>query len=77
MVRKPVVGVMGASENDALTASEKARRKDLAQRLGEALAARKCILVTGEPAVLRSVFPRLMTEKNIWNVMGCRMRARM
>jgi uncharacterized protein (TIGR00725 family) len=47
LARKPVVGVMGASENDALTEPEKARLKDLANRLGIALAESGCILVTG------------------------------
>jgi uncharacterized protein (TIGR00725 family) len=44
---KPVVGVMGASENDALSESEKARLAHLAELLGAALAQRGCILVTG------------------------------
>jgi uncharacterized protein (TIGR00725 family) len=44
---KPVVGVMGASENDALSESEKARLKELAEVLGAALARHDCILVTG------------------------------
>jgi uncharacterized protein (TIGR00725 family) len=44
---KPVVGVMGASENDALSESEKARLKQLAELLGAALAQHGCILVTG------------------------------
>lgn len=44
---KPVVGVMGASENDALSESEKARLTHLAELLGAALAQRGCILVTG------------------------------
>jgi uncharacterized protein (TIGR00725 family) len=46
-MRKPVVGVMGASENDALAESEKARLRDLAERLGITLAENGCILVTG------------------------------
>jgi uncharacterized protein (TIGR00725 family) len=46
-MRKPVVGVMGASENDALSETEKARLRELAERLGNALAQRGCILVTG------------------------------
>jgi len=46
-MRKPVVGVMGASENDALSESEKARLKKLAERLGTFLAQHGCILVTG------------------------------
>ena len=44
---KPVVGVMGASENDALGESEKARLKQLAELLGATLAQSGCILVTG------------------------------
>jgi len=44
---KPVVGVMGASENDALRESEKARLGQLAERLGSVLAQHGCILVTG------------------------------
>jgi uncharacterized protein (TIGR00725 family) len=44
---KPVVGVMGASENDALSESEKARLKQLAELLGTVLAQHGCILVTG------------------------------
>ena len=46
-MRKAVVGVMGASENDALTHSEKMRLTELAGRLGTALAKRQCILITG------------------------------
>ena len=46
-MRKPVVGVMGASENDGLSESEKARVKELAELLGAALAQQDCILVTG------------------------------
>jgi uncharacterized protein (TIGR00725 family) len=46
-MHKPVVGVMGASENDALSKSEKARLKEIAEKLGAALARRGCILVTG------------------------------
>ena len=47
LMRKPVVGVMGASENDALNESEKARLRELAEGLGDALDKRGCILVTG------------------------------
>ncbi len=46
-MRKPVVGVMGASENDGLSESEKARVKEFAELLGAALAQQDCILVTG------------------------------
>jgi uncharacterized protein (TIGR00725 family) len=44
---KPVVGVMGASENDALANSEKVRLTELAEQLGAALAKHECILITG------------------------------
>jgi uncharacterized protein (TIGR00725 family) len=57
-VRKPVVGVMGASENDALTESEKARLRDLAEDLGAALAQRECILVTGATTGLPDLVAR-------------------
>jgi uncharacterized protein (TIGR00725 family) len=46
-MRKPVVGVMGASANDALTSSEAERLKQLACGLGEVLARRDCFLITG------------------------------
>ncbi len=46
-MRKPVVGVMGASENDALSESEKVRVKEVAEVLGAALARHDCVLVTG------------------------------
>jgi uncharacterized protein (TIGR00725 family) len=46
-MRKPVVGVMGASANDALSASEQSRLTDLAGRLGRAIAEAGCLLVTG------------------------------
>lgn len=46
-MRKPVVGVMGASAQDALTASDATRVKGLAEALGAAIAAHGCILVTG------------------------------
>jgi uncharacterized protein (TIGR00725 family) len=46
-LRKPVVGVMGASANDALTAREAERVKSLAEGLGAAIAGPGCILITG------------------------------
>jgi uncharacterized protein (TIGR00725 family) len=59
-MRKPVVGVMGASANDALTEFEKVRLQDLAESLGVALADRDCILVTGAttgiPALVARAF---------------------
>jgi len=46
-MRKPVVGVMGASAHDALTEAAASRLKALAESLGAALAKAECILVTG------------------------------
>lgn len=60
LVRKPVVGVMGASANDALTEFEKIRMQDLAESLGATLAQQGCILVTGAttgiPALVARAF---------------------
>ena len=58
MIHKPVVGVMGASANDALTESEKLRLKELAERLGAALARQGCILVTGATTGLPDLVAR-------------------
>ena len=46
-MRKPIVGVMGASANDALTAAEATRLKKLTEDLGVAIAQAGCVLVTG------------------------------
>jgi len=46
-MRKPVVGIMGASANDALAASDSSRLRHLAESLGTILAGHACILVTG------------------------------
>jgi uncharacterized protein (TIGR00725 family) len=46
-MRKTVVGVMGASANDALTKAEEQRVRKLAEELGVALAQRQCVLITG------------------------------
>jgi uncharacterized protein (TIGR00725 family) len=46
-MRKAVIGVMGASANDALSAEEAKRLKQLAENLGSAIAQAGCILVTG------------------------------
>ena len=59
-MHKPVVGVMGASENDALSESEKTRVKQLAEVLGSSLAQHGCVLVTGAttglPALVAKAF---------------------
>jgi uncharacterized protein (TIGR00725 family) len=46
-MRKPVVGVMGASANDALDAAGVERAKAAAESLGAAIARAGCILITG------------------------------
>lgn len=60
MLRKPVVGVMGASAADALTDAEEQRVKRTAEELGRALARNQCILVTGAttglPALVANAF---------------------
>jgi uncharacterized protein (TIGR00725 family) len=59
-VRKPVIGVMGASANDALSDPEVNRLKGLAEDLGAAIANKDCILVsgatTGLPALVAKAF---------------------
>lgn len=52
---KPVIGVMGASANDALTAGEASRLRTLAEELGWAIAKANCILVTGATTGLPSM----------------------
>jgi uncharacterized protein (TIGR00725 family) len=58
LARKVVVGVMGASENNALAQSEKDRLQDCAERLGSTLAERGCILVTGATTGLPDLVAR-------------------
>src|SRR5215467_10766088 len=62
-MHKPVVGIMGASENDALTGSEKIRLADLAERLGVALANSRCILVTGATTGLPDLVARAFRKQ--------------
>jgi len=57
-LRKPVVGVMGASANDALSASEANRLKDLAEQLGAAIAQQDCLLITGATTGLPDMVAR-------------------
>jgi hypothetical protein len=60
---KPVVGVMGASENDALTDSEKIRLAKLAGALGAALARSQCILITGATTGLPDLVAKAFRQK--------------
>lgn len=59
-VRKPVVGVMGASANDGLTESEQINVQNLAESLGAVLARHDCLLITGAttgiPGLVASAF---------------------
>jgi uncharacterized protein (TIGR00725 family) len=60
VMRKTVVGVMGASANDGLAPSEKPRLQRIAEELGEAIANADCVLVTGAttglPAMVANAF---------------------
>ena len=57
-MRKLVVGVMGASANDALSAADANRLKGLAETLGAVIANRGCILVTGATTGLPDLVAR-------------------
>ena len=62
-MRKPVVGVMGASNNDALTDQEQTRLKALADDLGAALAKHDCVLVTGATTGLPDLVARTFRKQ--------------
>lgn len=59
-MRKPVIGVMGASANDALTPPEERRVEELAAALGAVLARHDCVLImgatTGLPGLVANAF---------------------
>jgi len=55
---KPVVGIIGASENEALMETQKVRLRDLAENLGAALARRECVVVTGATTGLPDLVSR-------------------
>ena len=57
-MRKQIVGVMGASANDALSATEADRLKALAAELGTAIATEDCILITGATTGLPDLVAR-------------------
>ena len=62
-MRRPVVGVMGASNNDALTDQEEQRLKNLADHLGTALAQHDCILLTGATTGLPDLVARAFRKQ--------------
>ena len=61
-MRKPVVGVMGASANDGLSAAQADRAKRLAENLGIAIAQAGCILVTGATTGLPDLVSRAFRQ---------------
>jgi len=61
-MRRPVVGVMGASNNDGLADSEQQRVKGLAENLGPAIAKQGCILVTGATTGFPNLVARAFRE---------------
>jgi uncharacterized protein (TIGR00725 family) len=69
-LRKVVVGVMGASETDALSATEQTRVKELAERLGAALADAGAILVTGATTGLPDLIARAFRRHGGGLVLG-------
>ena len=62
-MRRLVVGVMGASNNDALSDEEEKRLKDLADDLGAALAKHDCFLVTGATTGLPDLVARAFRKQ--------------
>ncbi len=62
-MRRPVIGVMGASNNDALSDREEKRLRSLADDLGAALAKRDCILVTGATTGLPDLVARAFRKQ--------------
>ncbi len=60
---KPVIGVMGASANDALAAAEAIGLQELAETLGLAIAKADCILVTGATTGLPHLVARAFRQQ--------------
>ena len=61
-MRKPVIGVMGASANDSLSAAEASRLGGLAEELGSAIARAGCLLVTGATNGLPDLVARALRK---------------
>lgn len=62
-MRKPVIGVMGASANDALVVGEVSRLRTLADDLGSAIAKADCILVTGATTGLPDLVAKALRKQ--------------
>lgn len=60
---KPLIGVMGASANDALIESEATRLKVIAGLLGAAIAEAGCVLITGATTGLPHLVARACRER--------------
>jgi uncharacterized protein (TIGR00725 family) len=67
-MRKPVVGVMGASSKDGLAATEENRLETLAEDLGVAIARGGCILVTGATTGLPDFVAKAFRENGGFSV---------
>ena len=57
-VARPVVGVMGSAREDSDRGDQARRLRSLAERLGKALADRKCVLVTGATTGIPDIVSR-------------------
>jgi len=62
-MRRPAIGVMGASNNDALSDRQEKRLKSLADELGAALAKHDCILLTGATTGLPDLVARAFRKQ--------------
>ena len=62
-MRKPVVGVMGASAKDALSAGEVSQLRGLSEKLGSAIARAGCVLITGATTGLPDLVARAFREE--------------
>jgi len=62
-MRRPAIGVMGASNNDALSDRQEKRLKELADDLGAALAKHDCILLTGATTGLPDLVARAFRKQ--------------
>ncbi len=62
-MRKPVVGVMGASFNDAFAGSDAKQMQAVAENLGAALARHGCVLVTGATTGLPDLVARAFRKQ--------------
>lgn len=60
---RPVIGVMGASANDALTGAEADRLAAAAEALGAAIAGARCVLITGATTGLPDLVARACRER--------------